>query len=277
MTRTPFIKTNGLKLAIACAALLSGPVANAQQADSGPPVSSGAEIVEADISTRTIPVDSAFAGKEIIVFGSISRPVQRSLDDRAYDVVVVVQGAPAPLVARQKSNVAGLWMNTTSINFDRVPSFYALSSTRQLNAIADPEVFNDLGIGFAHIRMTPRHPVENDELANFREAVIRLKSKQKLYLRNHSGVRFRGRTLFRSSVMLPANIPLGLMSAHVYLFRDRQLLSGFSTSLQLEREGVERWLHSLARRQSFLYGLLAVALALATGVLASEVSRRTRQ
>lgn len=234
----------------------------------------GSEIVEADVSSRSIAVTSGFTGKQIIVFGSIHNSRQESADQGFYDVVVVVEGDAKPLVLRRKSNVAGLWMNTTAVNFDRVPSFYSLSSTRPLNKIADPQVYEDQGIGFDHIRITPRHAVPERKMKLYRKALIRLKKKDKIFVQDQSGVTFIGRSLFRSTVMLPANIPVGLLRARVYLFHDGTLLSSVHAQLQLEREGVERWLHDLARKNGFLYGLLAIITAVAAGLLASEVMRR---
>ena len=232
------------------------------------------EIVEADVSSRTIAVTSGFTGQEIVVFGSIHNSRQEHADHAYYDVVVTVEGAPAPLVLRRKSNVAGIWMNTTSVNFDRVPSFYAVSSTRPLEKIALREVYENLGIGFAHVPMTPRHGVAVRELVEYRKAVIRLKKDDKVYVQDDTGVTFIGRSLFRSSVMLPANVPVGLLQARVYLFREGKLLSSYAARLQLEREGVERWLHSLAHEHGFIYGLLAILTAVSAGLLASEVTRR---
>lgn len=232
------------------------------------------EIVEADVSSRSIAVTSGFTGKEIIVFGSIFNSQQQAVDAHYYDVVVVVEGVPAPLVLRRKGNVAGVWMNTLSVNFDRVPSFYALSSTRPLDQVAAADVFEDQGIGFSHIRITPRHPVTQDALKAHRAAIIRLKKNEKVYVQDESGVAFIGRSLFRSSVMLPANIPVGLLQARVYLFHDGALLSKYVAELQLEREGVERWLHDLAHKNSFLYGVLAIFFAIVAGLMASEITRR---
>lgn len=262
---------------VLCAAFVA-PSALAQKsktkAKDAKPQTLGVEVVEADVSSRAIAVTSDFTGKEIIVFGSIHNSRQETADSNYYDVVVVVEGAPMPLVLRRKSNVAGLWMNTSSVNFDRVPSFYALSSTRPLDKVAAPEVFEDQGIGFGHIRITPRHNVEETKLKAYREALIRLKKKERVYVQDQSGVTFIGRSLFRSSVMLPANIPVGLLQARVYLFHQGDLLSSFVAELQLEREGVERWLHDLAHKNSFLYGLLAIFTAVAAGLAASEVTRR---
>lgn len=232
------------------------------------------EAVEADVSSRSIAVTSGFTGKEIIVFGSIHNSRQTSAQAGYYNVVVVVEGKPSPLVLRRKSNVAGLWMNTTAVNFDRVPSFYALSSTGPVAELAAPKLLEDLGIGFEYIRMTPRHPVPADAMKSYREALIRLKKKEKVFIQEDNGVAFIGRSLFRSSVMLPANIPVGSLQARVYLFREGALLSSYVAAFQLERGGIERWLHDLAHEYGFLYGILAILTAVAAGLLASEVTRR---
>lgn len=232
------------------------------------------EVIEADISTRTIAVTSDFSGKEVIVFGSIHNSRQEQGKQPFYDVVVVVEGAPQPLVLRRKGNVAGLWMNTTSVNFDRVPSFYALSSTRALEQVASPEVFADLAVGFKHIRMSPRHPVSDQEYEAYRDAIIRLKKNDRVYVQDEHGVEFKGQSLFRSSVTLPANVPVGSLFVWVYLFHDGEVLAKYTGDLLLEREGLERWLHNLAHRNGFLYGILAIITAMAAGLAASEISRR---
>lgn len=234
----------------------------------------GAEIVEADVSSRSIAVTSDFTGQEVIIFGSIHNSRQETPKSNYYDVVVVVESSFSSMVLRRKGNVAGVWMNTESTTFDRVPNFYATLSTRPLNKIADAALFDDQGIGFSHIRITPRHPLDKEAFEQQKEAIIRLKKKEKVYIQDENGVKFIGRSLFRSSVMLPSNIPVGLLNTRVFLFHDGKLLSTYQAKLHLEREGLERWLHDLAYTNSFLYGLLAIFTAIAAGLLASELSRR---
>jgi uncharacterized protein (TIGR02186 family) len=195
-------------------------------------------------------------------------------------VVVVLEGTPTELVARRKSNVAGIWVNTQSLRFSSVPSYYAISSTRPLDEIADPNVLRENDLGFQAVRMTPIEGWETGlntaDLEDFKAAVIRLKIRDGLYVQENYDVTFIGRSLFRTSIDLPANVPVGPLVGRVYLFRGGRLLSTYTAKVNLQREGVERFLHSFAMNQPWLYGLFTVAVAVSAGLLASTVLQRVR-
>jgi uncharacterized protein (TIGR02186 family) len=236
------------------------------------------ESVQADVSARNVAVTSSFNGTEIVIFGAVDNSQQPSAESGYYDVLIVVEGVPGRLVARHKNNVAGLWLNTSSATFDLVPSYYAMASTRPLEEIA-PEEFRALhGIGFDHLRFTPAvgqaQALSTEDLKEFRAAIIRLKKKQGLYVKDDYGVAFIGRSLFRASIELPANVTVGPFETRVYLFREEKLLSKYTVRLNLEREGLERHLHVFAFSYPTLYGLATVAIAVAAGLIASAAFRR---
>jgi uncharacterized protein (TIGR02186 family) len=236
------------------------------------------ESVEADVSARNVAVTSSFNGTEIVIFGAIDGSQQPSAESGFYDVIVVVEGVPSRLVVRRKGNVAGLWINTASATFDNVPSYYAVASTRPIDEIV-PEEFRTLhGVGLKHLKYTPavgqRHPLSNEDLAEYREAIMRLKRKDGLYLDRPYGVTFTGKSIFRASILLPANVTVGPFDTRVYLFRDEKLLSRFTVRLTLEREGLERHLHAFAYRLPTLYGIVTVMIAVGAGLLASTVFRK---
>jgi uncharacterized protein (TIGR02186 family) len=236
------------------------------------------ESVQADVSARNVAVTSSFNGTEIVIFGAVDNSQQPSAESGYYDVLIVVEGVPGRLVARHKNNVAGLWLNTSSATFDLVPSYYAMSSTRPLEEITAEEFRALHGIGFHHLRFTPAvgqaQALSTEDLKSFREAIIRLKQKQGLYVKDEYGVAFIGRSLFRASIELPANVTVGPFETRVYLFRDEKLLSTYTVRLNLEREGLERHLHAFAFSFPTLYGLTTVAIAVAAGLLASAAFRR---
>ncbi|MGE0022455.1 MAG: TIGR02186 family protein, partial [Hyphomicrobium sp.] len=76
----------------------------AERAADKPAPPQGKEAVEADVSTRTIAVTSAFTGTEIVVFGSVVNSRQPSPEAGYYDVIVVLEGLDAPLLVRRKTN-----------------------------------------------------------------------------------------------------------------------------------------------------------------------------
>ena len=248
------------------------PAATATPAPALPP-----ETVQADISTRRVAVTSSFAGTEIVVFGAVENSRQQSAESGLYDIVVVVVGAPSRLVARKKSRVAGIWINTDSIDFLSVPSYYSIASTRPLDEIASDELLKAANIGFEHVPMVlsesaSQRPVA--EIKEFRDAIIRKRRKEKLFSLEQYNVAFIGRSLFRASIDVPANATVGGFETRVFLFRGGELLSRYNARLDLEREGFEDNLHNFAFRYPLIYGIATVLLALASGFLASTLFRK---
>lgn len=238
------------------------------------------ETVQADVSTRSVSVTSSFTGTEIVIFGAIDNSRQTSADANLYDVVIVVEGTAAPLVARRKEQIAGIWLNANSITFDRVPSYYAIVSTRPADEITQPDVLKQHRIGFAHVPMIPDSRsagrVSPEYLEAFKNSVIRLKRKDGLYREEEFGVVFVGSSLFRATIELPANVPVGPMDARVYLFRDGKMLSQFQTRVNMQREGLEALLHTFAFSFPFIYGIFTVLLSIGAGLLASLLFDRAR-
>lgn len=244
------------------------------------PLPEARETVQADVSSRSVAITSSFTGTEIVVFGAIDNSRQPAAESGFYDVVIIVEGTPTRLVARKKSNVAGIWLNSASITFQSVPSYYAILSTRPLDEVADPIILRDNDIGFEHVRMTPvsgwESGVSTGELEDFKSAVVRLKQRDRLYVERPLGaVTFIGRSLFRASVDLPANVPVGPLVARVHLFREGRLLHTYTSRVTLRREGLEFYLHSFAFGQPFVYGVFTVLLSMIAGLVATEIFKRS--
>ncbi len=237
----------------------------------------GDETVEADVSTHSIAVTSGFSGTKIIIFGTVNRPLKIAPDPSVYDVVVAVEGNSVPLITRRKSRVLGMWINIGSLRFDSAPSYYTIASTRPIEEIANESVLERLRIGFEHLalQVEPAQLTKRslEEILEYKNAVIRLKRKKDLYQKQDHGVNFIGKSLFRSSFDLPANVPVGPLKASIFLFREGKLLAKFTSQVELRREGLQRLLHNLAFNYPLLYGMLVVMLAALAGLTASAIFR----
>lgn len=233
------------------------------------------ETVQADVSTRNVGVTSSFTGTEIVVFGAVDNSRQPSPESGLYDVVIIIEGTPSRITARKKAHVGGIWFNTQAASFEAVPSYYAIASTRPLEDIAPAAVLLGYEIGLNQVRMNPVGAVtrrlQASEIQQFRNSVIRLKQKEGLYVQDEYAVAFIGRSLFRATIALPANVTVGPFETRVFLFRDEKLLSQYAVKLNLEREGFERILHNFAFGYPFFYGLATVLLAVGAGLLASAI------
>lgn len=236
------------------------------------------EQIESDISSRNIAIESNFTGHRIVIFGTIENSKQSDFEPGLYDVVVVIRGPRERVVVRRKTRIAGIWVNRNSQTFANAPGYYAILTGREIETIAKPAILDAFGLGFPYI---PFRPIGYDlpakvtgELAEFREAVIRLKQREGLYVYDPEGVVFVGRNLFRATVDLPANVPVGRYATDVYLLREGEVLSHNRSQLKISKEGFERFVYSAAFDYPLLYGIVAVIIAMMAGLLASAMTRR---
>ena len=109
--------------------------------------------------------------------------------------------------------------------------------------------------------------------AAFSEALIRIRSDAGLYSKQPGGVRVTANTLFDTAIDLPANLTEGLYKTRIFLTRDGKIVSDHTSFVSVEKVGLERWLYSLAHDQPLLYALLALAIAIAAGYIASTAFR----
>jgi uncharacterized protein (TIGR02186 family) len=233
---------------------------------------SGQEQVQSDISTREISIQSNFTGIQIVVFGAIDNSRVPALGQSPYDVIIAISGPRQALVARRKERVAGIWVNGASETFVTVPSFYAVLSSRKIDAIASPGALKALAIGIDNLRLGDIEGSLGDDA--FRAALVQLKQQEELFQQTEGTVSFIGESLFRGTVDLPVNVPVGRYTARVFLFRDGQLLSQNERTLEVHKVGFERVVYLLAFRYPFIYGLGAVVIAVVAGLIAWAVFGR---
>lgn len=236
------------------------------------------EIVESDLSSRRIEIESNFTGEQIVVFGTIENSLQSEFEPGLYDIVVVVRGPNENIVTRRKSRVAGIWLNTDSLALDDVPGYYAIVSRREIDKVASRTILNSYGLGFESIGFRPIGKnipsLATGALADFRDAVVRIKQREGLYVYDPEGVVLVGRNLFRATVAIPANVPVGKYETDVYLLRNGEVLSHNRSRLEISKAGFERFVYSAAFDYPLLYGIIAVIIAISAGLMASALTRR---
>lgn len=234
-----------------------------------------AERLVTDISERQIAITSSFRGTTLLIFGAVQEGsvFEGGLADN--DIVIVVRGPAHDMVVRKKERVAGIWVNKDAVTFDNVPGYYAVASNRPLNRIAQPDVLDRLGIGLEHLPLkVEKSDVPEEMIPAFREAIIRQQKNAFLFLSAEHGVTLLAQTLFRANLMFPANVPVGDYRVDVYLMKDGRVVSAQSSPLSINKTGIERGLYTLAHEASYLYGILAVGLAVLAGWVAGLVFRK---
>lgn len=228
------------------------------------PAARGQELV-ADLSSHRVAISTGFTGSQVVLFGATGGEG---------DVALVVRGPDERVVVRRKDRIAGIWVNRAGMVFEGVPAYYAVASNRPLEAFMSPAVMARNQIGVEHLRLTAEADGLEDEVATFRAALVRNKQRDGLFPVELGKVVFLGARLFRTDVYFPANVPTGNYTVKVFLIRDGQVVSAQTTPLFVSKTGMEAKISQFAHRNSFYYGLFAVALALMAGWFADFVFRR---
>lgn len=219
-----------------------------------------ADSLVADLSQRLVAITTGFVGTEVLLFGAT---------EGAGDVVVVVRGPDRPVVMHRKSRVLGVWVNTAQMTFDRVPSFYAVASSRPLDEIATEPVRarHEMGVEYLRLELPPAKASPN-VAAEWRAGLIRNHQRLGLFPREVGTITFLGNRLFRANVRLPANVPTGAYQVHTYLLQDARVVAAQTTPLFVSKIGTEALIFDFAYEQSAWYGLFAIVVALMAGWLA---------
>ena len=224
-----------------------------------------AQAIVADLSAHEIAITAGFSGTELLLFGAT---------DGEGDVIVVVRGPATTMSVRRKSRVLGIWINTESLRFRDVPSFYRVASSRPIDAITTPGMRQRHQIGIDAVRAEPTRNFAPAKLAEFRAGMIRNKVRQELWGDTPETIFFLGPKLFRTTIRFPANVPTGVYNVEVFLLKDGREVGGQTTPMRVKKTGVGAAVYDFAHRNAALYGLAAVLVAVAAGWSASTAFRR---
>lgn len=231
--------------------------------------------IQIGLSNDTVAITSNFDGTNIVVFGSIEGGDLELLKEKRYDIVVTLAGPSSNLIVRRKERKFGIWVNGAAHEFSDVPASYSIATTRPIDQISDARNLKILQIGFDNLNFLPLgEESAPEEVEEFRQSLVRLKNSQGLFLERIGGIRFLSPTLFKASLAVPANVPIGYHRARANLFADGKFITTRSVLLNVQKQGFEQQAYDLAHRNGVLYGVLAVILAMATGWLASVIFRK---
>ncbi len=236
-----------------------------------------AERLIVSLSNHRVQVTSSFTGEEIVLFGTVEPDATAPKLRAPYDLVVTVTGPRENFRTLRKQRVAGIWVNTNSREFVKVPSYLAVLSNRPVAKIANAETLRRLQIGLDHFLLPQRIGADIADTVRtdpYRQAFVRLKSEQKLYVEQPTAVTYLSPTVFRASIPLPADVPTGNFAIDIKLFADGALVARTNSALEVIKAGLEQFVANAAEDYGLLYGLATALFAVVIGWFSSVVFRR---
>ncbi|TPK91099.1 TIGR02186 family protein [Mesorhizobium sp. B2-4-17] len=233
------------------------------------------ESIQIGLSTDNVSITAGFSGADLTIFGSLENPDPLVARQGRYDVIVVLEGPPKPVVVRRKDRVLGVWINLESETFENVPVSYSVATTRPLQDITEPNSYRQLSLGASNLYMQPVDAGDSPAtIEEFTAALRERKSATGLYSENVGGVQFLSQNLFRATVRLAPNVPVGTHKARAFLFKSGLFIKESSAQLEIRKSGFEQSIFRVAHDYSFLYGVFAISLAMVTGWLGRLVFRK---
>jgi uncharacterized protein (TIGR02186 family) len=227
-------------------------------------------ILVPEVSQHEVQVRQGFTGTELLLFGVILDPAG-TRSSRGYDVVVVLKGPAEPIRLREKEKLGGIWINAASTDFRSVPSYFAVASSRPIEDIVDEKTAAIYEFGTEFIQLSPTGAIDPAEQARFSSGLVDLKRRQGLYQEDMRGVTIREGVLYQARMMLPSNVQTGTYTAETFAVTDGRVVSSAIAEVEVRKVGFERFVEVFAQYQSFLYGLLAVALSVGMGWMAGRL------
>ena len=233
------------------------------------------EALVSGLSQNRVQITANFDGSEILIYGAVKRDAPAP-DGPPLEVIVTVEGPSTALVIRRKERVAGIWLNRSSVNVDAAPSFYAVATTDKLDKILSgtedlrhhitiPQVIRAVGISD-----------EAENAPDFVAALERIRLDESRYRIAERSVQLADETLFRTDVVLPANLTEGNYKVRLFILRGGVVLDTQERLIAVRKAGLERLLYNLAHQQPLLYGVLSLVMAAVAGWAASAAFRFVR-
>lgn len=226
--------------------------------------------VRPSLTVEPSRVDVRMLYRQSIVHVAASVPV-------GAQVAVLLVGRDHSLTLKRKGKVMGaVWMNVGDVTFENVPVVYLLNTSTALAELAEQSVRTRLDLGFDALDRRAGGGPAADSL--FGE-LVKLKERDGLWSVSEDGVTVTTAATGDGAVavadfVLPAEVPTGEYDVRAYTFVDGEVRLAGEGSLRVAQAGGAALITKLARHHGLLYGILAVLIAAAAGLLTGFVFGR---
>jgi len=189
------------------------------------------------------------------------------------EVAVLVTGPPSELVMREQARRWGVfWAPAGEVAFRDVPSLYLLRTTVKTDDLAPAHVLDELGLGYEALE----EELGAQSRPDLARELVTLKESEGLF---SSMVVTDEDPLseFRAVVRLPARASPSSYTVRLFAFRDQRLVGRGEGTFEVEQAGFVAFVSALAETHGLAYGIFAVVVAVAAGLLVGFLFGSTRK
>lgn len=216
-----------------------------------------------------IAVDSFYNGSTVNIKGEC---------DADTDLIIKISSREGHVTLKKKGKAAGVvWMNVGDLRFENVPNLYFVNSTKDLDKIIDKKTAGEYVLGYntlgQHIDIEP--VADQSEKAKWFNELVKLKEESNLYSEGVGEIQFAdqdgGKRSYSMSVAWPYQAPPSDYDVDVFAVRGGSIVERAHATISVERAGAVKYLTSMAMNNGAMYGLVAIVVALLSGIGAGLV------
>jgi uncharacterized protein (TIGR02186 family) len=224
-------------------------------ADQGAGLDTACGLGNLAVSDQNIRVTWHYQGERVRVSGVVAP---------GCDVVVKLTSPREAAVFSLVGKAGPIWLSRGRIYFDNVPRMYKEKGSRPLEQIlgASDQIRYHLGRRGLRASIKIRDSVVHPRL--YINELIAVREASRLFSLEETGVRRQG-SRFSTSFFWPPGAPSGRYEIEALAINDQRVVAVRTAFIEIHKVGVENFIGDLARNNGVLYGLFAVALALAVG------------
>ena len=227
-------------------------------------------ILVPEVSQHEVQVRQGFRGAELLLFGAILTP-EGTRAGQDYDIVVVLKGPTRSIVLREKSRIAGIWINADSAEFRSAPTFFAVASSKPIASIVDDKTAAIYELGLPWLQLSPIGSYNPKEQTRMSAGLVDLMSREGLYQQDQRGVSISEQVLYQARISLPSSVQTGTYTAETFAINHGRVVASAISRVVVKKQGFERVVAQFAEQNGLLYGLIAVALSVGMGIMAGRL------
>jgi uncharacterized protein (TIGR02186 family) len=219
---------------------------------------SQAEEMNLKLASDTINITTFYNGTTLTASGTVPADA---------DVLVEVSGPKKNVALKVKGKVGGfLWMNKTDVELENTPAVYMVYTPEKLQTGLDK-----LGVGYqALVDNIAIEPESADKGFVFAE-YVKLMEKAGVYGVNKGAITYgpadKGMKTYSLTLVIPPKMNAGDYMVRALACRQGTVIGRANQALQIRLTGLPKFIARLAFDHSLLFGIMAVVIAVAAGLI----------
>jgi len=212
-----------------------------------------------NLAKSTLQITTFYNGQTLEATGTVPADA---------DVVIEVSGPKKAVHLKEKGKVAGfLWMNKTDVSLENTPAVYMVYTPANGDRLLTPE----LGVGYkALVKDIEIEPASEDKAFVFGE-YVKLMEKWGVYAVHEGSISYDtpkdGVKTFKATLVIPPKMNAGSYQVRAVAVKNGAVTGTDEQQLAIELTGFPKVIASLAFGKPLLFGIMAVVIAIATGLI----------